>query len=62
MNLSPVAHADLSERTTLSQEKGSGETERVKDSGKNIWIQQQVGIQVAYTLNALLSDDVDGVC
>lgn len=61
MNLSPVVHADLSERTALSQEKGSGETERVKDSGKNTWI-QQVGIQVAYTLNALLSDDVDGVC
>lgn len=35
--------------------KGSGDTERVKGGGKDVWIQQQVGTEVAFTLGALLS-------
>lgn len=54
--------AHLREKANTVPRKGSGSTERVKDGGKDVWIKQQVGIEVAFILGALPFFFFNGVC
>lgn len=47
---------NLGEKKHLPPKKESGDRERAKESGKHVWILHQVGIQVAFTFDASISE------